>query len=364
MKKFLTLLLAVVMLAAVVSCSGPGTDAPAPAEETPAETPAEPEAPAAEEPAGEEPAAGDKKDEDITIVVIPQQLGNVVFLPAKEGAEDAGRDLGINVEWQAPVKADPTLQIEIIESLIERQVDGIAISCTHPDAMKDVLKRALDAGIAVSTYDADSPDSGRIFFCGTENYEAGVICGEHMVELYKDSTKDKIRVAQLEGIPGAFDITARMQGFADALKGSNIEVVYTGACDDDVDKAVIVVEDYTRANGDSIDAWFMAGGWPYIVGPDAMPELKKWKEADPENRRVVTMDVFPSSKAHFDLKLVDVAVGQNFYNMGYLSVENLYKYIKGQEIAGEEKEGFPGKFISTGAEIVTQENYKEMIPDE
>jgi len=364
MKKFLTLLLAVVMLTAVVSCSGPGTNAPAPGGDKPADTTAQPETPVTEEKPTEAPTNGEKKDEDITIVVIPQQLGNVVFLPAKEGAEDAGKELGINVEWQAPVKADPTLQVEIIESLIERKVDGIAISCTHPDAMKDVLKRALDAGIAVSTYDADSPESGRIFFCGTENYEAGVICGEHMVELYKNSTKDKIRVAQLEGIPGAFDITARMQGFADATKGTNIEVVYTGACDDDVDKAVIVVEDYTRANGSNIDAWFMAGGWPYVVGPDAMPELRKWKEADPENRKVVTMDVFPSSKAHFELKLVDVAVGQNFYNMGYLSVMNLYKHIKGQQIDGEEKEGFPGKFIATGAEIVTQQNYKEMIPDE
>ncbi|HHT64790.1 MAG: substrate-binding domain-containing protein [Caldicoprobacterales bacterium] len=352
MKKVLSILLAVLLLAAMVGCSGPGTEKPGPAEPTP--TPAT-------EPQPEEPSGEDK---DITIAVIPQQLGNVVFLPAKEGAEDAGKELGINVEWQAPVRADATLQVEIIEGLIERKVDGIAISCAHPDALKDTLARAVEAGIAVSTFDADSPESGRIFYCGTENYEAGVLCGEHMVELFKDHDKDVIRVAQLEGIPGAFDITARMQGFADAIKGTNIEVVYTGPCDDDVDKAVIVVEDYTRANGDEIDAWFMAGGWPYVVGPDALPELRKWREADPENRKVVTMDVFPSSKAHFDLNLIDVAVGQSFYNMGKLSVENLYKHITGQPVDGEEKEGFPGLFISTGAQIVTPENYQTEIADE
>ncbi|HHU48644.1 MAG: substrate-binding domain-containing protein [Caldicoprobacterales bacterium] len=358
MKKFITLLMVLVMLVAIVGCSGPGTGTPEPTE-TPTEAPpAEAPGPEEEEPADDEP----KKD--ITIVVIPQQLGNIVFLPAKEGMEDAGKDLGINVEWHAPVRADATLQVEIIEGLIERKVDGIAISCAHPDALKDTLARAIEAGIAVSTFDADSPDSGRIFYCGTENYEAGVLCGQHMVELFKDSTKDKIRVAQLEGIPGAFDITARMEGFADAIAGTNIEVVYTGPCDDDVDKAVVVVEDYTRANGDNIDAWFMAGGWPYVVGPDALPELRKWREADPENRKVVTMDVFPSSKAHFDLNLIDVAVGQSFYNMGYQSVENLYKHIIGEPIDGVEKEGFPGLFIATEGEVVTPENYKEMIPDE
>lgn len=351
MKKVLTILIAVVMLLTVmVGCSGPGTDTPDPIEPTPA--------PGTEEPQPEEPD-GEKKD--ITIAVIPQQLGNVVFLPAKEGAEEAGKDLGINVEWQAPVRADATLQVEIIEGLIERKVDGIAISCAHPDALKDTLARAVEAGIAVSTFDADSPESGRIFYCGTENYEAGVLCGEHMIKQFEGIDKDEIRVAQLEGIPGAFDITARMDGFADAIEGTNIKVVHTVACDDDVDKSVVVIEDYTRANGDNIDAWFMAGGWPYVVGPDALPELRKWREADPENRKVVTMDVFPSSKDHFDLNLIDVAVGQNFYNMGYLSVENLYKHIIGESVNGEEKEGFPGLFITTGAQIVNAENYETEI---
>ena len=141
MKKVLSILLAVLLLAAMVGCSGPGTEKPGPAEPTP--TPAT-------EPQPEEPSGEDK---DITIAVIPQQLGNVVFLPAKEGAEDAGKELGINVEWQAPVRADATLQVEIIEGLIERKVDGIAISCAHPDALKDTLERAVEAGIDVSTFE-------------------------------------------------------------------------------------------------------------------------------------------------------------------------------------------------------------------
>jgi ribose transport system substrate-binding protein len=308
-------------------------------------------------------SAGSQEKGKTVIAVVPQQLGNVVFLPAKEGAEQAGKDLGVKVEWLAPVKAEAQLQVEVIEGLIERQVDGIAISCNHPDALRDVLIRAIDSGIVVSTFDADSPDSGRAFYAGTENYQAGVTCGEEMLKLYKSSSKDKITVAILEGIPGAFDIESRKQGFLDTIAGSNLEVVYTGACDDDVDKSVTIVEDYTRANPD-IDAWFMAGGWPYIVQPGALPEMTKWKLADPENHKVVTMDVFPSSIAFFDQGLIDVAVGQNFYAMGYLSVENLNSLINGGEVkGGMDKEGFPGKFIDTGGQIVTPENYKEEIAE-
>lgn len=302
-------------------------------------------------------AGGAEKVAQRTIVVVPQQLGNVVFLPAKEGMEQAGKDLGVKVDWVAPVKAEAQLQVEVVEGLIQRGVDGIAISCNHPDALKDVLKAAIDAGIVVSTFDADSPESGRAFYAGTENYQAGVTCGEEMLRLYEGHPKKEITVAILEGIPGAFDIESRKAGFLDTIKGSNLKVVYTGACDDDVDKSVVIVEDYTRSNPD-LDAWFMAGGWPYIVQPGAMPEMIKWKLADPDNHKVVTMDVFPSSKDFFDMGLIDVAVGQNFYQMGYLSVENINNILDGKPIeGGMVKEGFPGLFIDTGGQLVTPENY-------
>ena len=307
-------------------------------------------------------ASAEKEDKDIVIAVIPQQLGNVVFLPAKQGMEDMGEKLGIRVEWQAPIKAEATEQVGIVESLIERGVDGIAISCTTPEALNDVLARAMREGIHVSTYDADSPDCGRAFFAGTNNYQAGFICGEEMIRLFEGSGLEKVRVAQLEGIPGAYDIQERMRGFADATADTNIEVIYSGPCDDDVDKAIEVIEAYTRANADNIDAWYMAGGWPYVVNPDATPEVNKWKAAEPV-RKVVTLDVFPSSIAFFDRGLIDVAVGQDFYSMGSLSVENLYKLIKGEEIETRDDPEL-GKVIDTGLQMVYPDNYKTEITPE
>jgi ribose transport system substrate-binding protein len=303
-------------------------------------------------------ARGPKKASEITIAVIPQQLGNPVFLPAQKGMEDAGKELGIKVEWQAPVKAEAELQNDVVNGLIERKVDGIAISCTTPDALKDVLARAIKEGIKVSCYDADSPQSGRAFYAGTENYKAGFTCGEIMVKLFADSPKAEIKIAQLEGIPGAFDIEARKKGFADAIQGSKLKVVYSGPCDDDVDKAIEIVEAFTRSNPE-IDGWFMSGGWPYVVESSAMPVTNEWKLKS-KDHKIVTLDVFPTSYDFFDKGLLDVAVGQNFYQMGYLSVKNLYKLIKGEPIEGDDVAGL-GKFINTGTQIVTVENYKTEI---
>jgi ribose transport system substrate-binding protein len=306
--------------------------------------------------------ASGSAESEIVIAVVPQSLANPVFLPAKAAVERTGRELGIKVEWVASVRAEAAEQVGVIEGLIERKVSGIAISCNTPDALEGVLKRAIAEGIKVSTYDADSPGSGRSFYAGTENYQAGVISAQQMIELYKNSELEKVRIAQLEGIPGAFDIEARKRGFADTIKGTNLEVVYSGPCDDDVDKSIDIIESYTRANGDNIDAWFMSGGWPYIVNPDATPEVNAWKARSP-NHKVVTLDVFPTSMEFFDRGLIDVAIGQNFDAMGELSVRNLYRLIKGESVEGAAQTD-DGLFIDSGVQIINAGNYREMIPAE
>ncbi len=128
------------------------------------------------------------ENEDITIVMIGQQLGNVVFLDAEKGMNAAGADLGVTVEWQSPLRAEAELQNEIMLNLLSRgDVDGIAISCTTGDALMASINAALDAGIQVVCYDVDSPTSNREYYIGTENYKAGYTCGEYMIDLYKDS---------------------------------------------------------------------------------------------------------------------------------------------------------------------------------
>ena len=302
-------------------------------------------------------------EDDITIVMIGQQLGNVVFLDAEKGMYQAGEDLGIKTpEWNSPLRAEAELQNEIMLNLLSRgDVDGIAISCTTGDALEASINAAIDAGIQVVCYDVDSPTSNREYYIGTENYKAGYTSGEYMIDLYKDSDLETVRVAVLAGIPGADDIEARIRGFNDAIEGTNIEVVYTFACNDNVDEAIEGVEAYSRANGEDCDAWFMAGGWPYTVDVTAMPNTNEWKLAD-ENHKIVTVDIFPeTTPAFFEAGVLDVAIGQNFYNMGYDCVETLVKLIRGEEVDAEFDESIGAKFINTGVQIATIDDYQEVI---
>ena len=301
-------------------------------------------------------------EDEIKIVMIGQQLGNVVFLDAEKGMYAAGEELGVSVEWQSPLRAEADLQNDIMLNLISRgDVDGIPISCTTGDALLASINAAIDSGIQVVCYDVDSANSNREYYIGTENYKAGYTCGEYMIDLYKDSGLEEVRVAILAGIPGADDIEARIRGFEDAIAGTNIKSIYTFPCNDNVDEAINGVEAYSNANGDQFEAWFMAGGWPYTVDVTAMPETNAWKLADPLHK-IVTVDIFPeTTPAFFEAGVLDVAVGQNFYNMGYYSVETLTKLINGETVDAPYDESLKALFINTGVQIATIEDYKEVL---
>ena len=293
-------------------------------------------------------AAEEKDDADIVIAVVPKALDNAIFLDAQVAAEAKGEELGIQIEYTGPTTSDAGQQVTVIEGLIEKQVDGILISCNDADALKDVIDRAVDAGIVVGCFDSDSPDSKRSFYCGTDNYAVGKLGAEYMMELLPDGGK----VAILTGVLGAPNLEERIRGFKETVEGSNIEVMPVQTGEDDVQKSVDVVGQYTAANPD-LAGWFFDGGWPYFADPDALPEVRAFME---NGGHIVSVDTCEPMLQYVGEGMVDILIGQNYPKMGELGVETLYKLIKGEEVdLGDENH-----YIDTGYELVDIDNYEEV----
>ena len=288
--------------------------------------------------------------EEIEIAVVPKSLDNAIFLVAKATAEAKGEELGAKIYWEGPTTSDAAQQVNVVESLIERQVDGILISCNDADALKDVIDRAVDAGIVVGCFDSDSPESKRAFYCGTDNYAIGKLSAELMMEYLPEGGK----VAILTGVLGAPNLEMRITGFKETLEAANspIEVMPVQTGEDDVQKSVEVVSQYTAANPD-LAGWFFDGGWPYFADPDALPEVKAFME---NGGHIVSIDTCYPMMQYVGLGMVDVLVGQNYPTMGARGVETLYKLITGEEVdLGDETH-----YIDTGYEVVDIENYEEV----
>src|SRR5215831_4686833 len=120
----------------------------------------------------------------LVFAVVPKAINNPFFNEVKRGCEDEAKKLGIQCEYTGPTVTEIQPQIQVLESLIQRHVDGLAISAVDGKAVVPVIKKAMAARIPVVMFDADAaPGSGRLAFIGTNNYKGGVALGTGFAKL-------------------------------------------------------------------------------------------------------------------------------------------------------------------------------------
>lgn len=288
----------------------------------------------------------------IIIAIVPKSLDNPVFVDAKETAELAAKRYNVLLEWVGSFKVDPDMQVKIVEGLIWRKVDGIAISCSDPGKMRRVIDKATAAGIKVATMDADCPQSKRLFYCGTDNYKAGVACGEAMVKIVteKGLAQKSLRTAILTGGIEADNLNERIRGFKETVAGRiNLNYVALLSCEDDISLAAKVVESYIK-NHPETDVFYFAGGWAFFGPPESMPFYQEWCN---RGGIAVSMDTFFAVLQAAKRGFAQALVGQDFRKMGEVTVAYLVRSIKGLSI--------PGKYIDTGLEIADQSNFDKLL---
>jgi rhamnose transport system substrate-binding protein len=105
--------------------------------------------------------AGDKK---LTIALMPKSKGNAYFISCKAGADEAAKELGVQLLFDGPTDPDPAKQNEIVENWITMGVDAIAVACENKDGISTALRKARQKGIKVLTYDSDAATDAREFF--------------------------------------------------------------------------------------------------------------------------------------------------------------------------------------------------------
>lgn len=73
--------------------------------------------------------------------------------------------------------------IALMEELVDKRVDGIAMAPVDPDDLKEVIDKAVDSGVPVVTFNTDVPKNRRICFVGQDSLTAGRVAGELMNEI-------------------------------------------------------------------------------------------------------------------------------------------------------------------------------------
>ncbi len=106
------------------------------------------------------PASSGRKP---VIALMPKAKGDPYFVSCKQGADEAAKELGVELLWDGPTDLDPAKQNEVVEAWITRGVDVIAVSVENKVGISSVLRKAREKGIKVITWDSDAERDARDF---------------------------------------------------------------------------------------------------------------------------------------------------------------------------------------------------------
>jgi simple sugar transport system substrate-binding protein len=284
---------------------------------------------------GSDSGDADTAKKDFTYAVITHAgPGDAFWDRVKSGAEQAGKDYGVKVEYSSD--ADPAKQSQLIDGAVADKVDGIVVSMANPDGLEASVKKAVAAGVPVITINsgvAKFKEFGAITHIGQTETIAGEAVGER---LKGEGLKNAICVIQEAGNVG---LEERCAAVAKTF-GGKVENLQVDGTDDNAVQATIT----SKLQSDkSIDAVLTLGG-QYAI--DAVAAAKD----SGSSAKVATFDLSEDVIKDIQAGTILFAVDQQPYVQGFLGVTGLYlKSINGNDIGG-------GQPINSGPAFITKDN--------
>ena len=283
-------------------------------------------------------------------------LGNLdYFYDHKLGMKLAGEALGVRTEYVGPAEYDiPAMITAFEQAMAKKGIKGIVV-VGFEDALNPIVNKAIESGIPVVAVDADLPNSKRVAFVGTGNYQAGFEGGTKLAELIGGKGK----VALMTKV-GQSNLEERIQGYKDALaKYPGINLVQIVDTQSDAVIAAQVATAVLRKNPDlaGIGCVEAAGGTGAATAV---------KEAGLAGKvKIVSMDRGNEVLEQIGNGVISATVAQRTALMPFYAVQILYnlanKDIPITEDNAKAEVSTSPSSIDTGVIIVDKSNYKYFL---
>lgn len=302
MKKFLAMLLVLVMALGLASCGGKPS-----------------------------------KDDDATIVigVSLHDLTSDGYAANLIGIKDLAASKG-NVEIKAvSAEGSAETQISQVEDFITSGVDGIIILPVDSSALADKVKEAVKAGIPVVCMDRSVDGDVATCTIESDNYQHGVESANLMLAAAKaqNMKAEDLKVLELLGAQSASAGLERHEGFADRCKELGITIVSSLPTEWDNEEAYKAVLDAFQANQD-INAIFEASDIAMHSGVSAaLDQLSKYIAVGEKGHIIITsVDGGPNGLQAVREGYIDAMAEQGLLVMGSEALETVLTAINGDTI--------------------------------
>ncbi|HTS18878.1 MAG TPA: sugar-binding protein [Verrucomicrobiae bacterium] len=236
---------------------------------------------------------------------------------ARAGCNKAVADLGnVDLDFRIPADGAAATQKSIVEDLLAKGVDGIAISPIDPAnqtlLLNEVAKQAL-----LITQDSDAPQSDRACYLGTDNVAAGRQAGGLIRETLPQGGKIMVFV----GNTSAQNARDRLDGIKAAIQGSNVELLDVRTDDTDA----------VRAKANALDTMVkypdvacLVGLWNYN-GPAILNAVRDAGKVG--QVKIVCFDEDAETLAGVKEGAIYATVVQQPYEFGYQAIQLMDKVI-------------------------------------
>jgi ribose transport system substrate-binding protein len=300
-----------------------------------------------------------------TFALVPKNMNNPFFDQARDGCKKAEAESNGAFEcmYIGPGEhGGGDEQVAIVQDLVAKKVDGIAVSPSNAPAVGRALRAASAAGIPTMTWDADLTPEDKQFrktYIGTKNYDIGV----NLAKIIAAKKPQGGKICLQSGGAAAANHNERLQGIRDTLgglsgttppgtrlTGQNGWTEVDGCplfTNDDSAVAVQQMADILNKYQD-LSAYISTGAftqWSDNAYRQAIqPHISRVKNG---SLAVAMADTLPMQMQQLKDGLTNAQVGQRPYQMGQLAMEKLLDLKNGKTVPDP---------IFTGLDVCTQEN--------
>lgn len=265
--------------------------------------------------------------------------GDTFWDRIKAGAQQAAEDTGSTLKYSADPEA--SRQAVLIQNAIDSKVDGIATTLVTPDALMPTIKKAIDSGIPVDTFNSGIDffsQAGALTHFASNEKLAGQAAGKRAAD--DGATKILCTIQQT----GSVALEDRCAGVKDSFP--NTENIQVNGADD----AAVTTAIQAKLTEDKSINWIITLG-----APQALDAIKATQSAG-SNAKIGTFDTNPDAAQAVSDGKIQWFIDQQPYLQGYMAVTQLYLFKKNGNVLGG------GQAVLTGPSFVDQTNIDSILP--
>jgi ribose transport system substrate-binding protein len=301
-------------------------------------------------------SCGSAHDSDEYYVLVSANLQVPYWQTAGAGFAKAADQFKVRSSFTGPQNYDAKAERDALDQAVQKKASGILLAVTDAAALKDGIAKAVAAGIPVITIDSDAPASKRLFFIGTNNYQAGLAGGQRLAK--ELNGKGSVVVFTM---PDQVNMQDRLRGYKDALeKSGNIKITRVVDIQGDPRIAFDTTTQIIGKEKDKVDAFVCLEAQS---GKEVAGVLGSYHVS---GKVVMAMDTDAETLEWIQKGGIAATIAQKPYTMAFVGLQmldNLYHH-KPSSLDGDwSKDSFAPipAFVDTGSDVIDKSNVDSFL---